>query len=149
MFYLKKGAIMSVRTGLVWSDSYKIGNEKVDEQHYQLFEMINDFLKTCDEASEPKKLKDALSFLVNYTVQHFNDEEALQQECGYPHYEDHKKIHEDFKTTVGRLVQKFTDSNSAEDLKSDINKVVVTWLLNHVQRDDRKIGVYIQSQKGH
>jgi hemerythrin len=137
---------MSVRTGLVWSDSFKIGNDKVDEQHQELFKTINEFIQSCDK-SDPQKLTEALTFLVNYTVHHFDDEEALQKECGYPHYEEHKQIHEDFKNTVGRLVQKFTESHSVTDLKSDVNKILVTWVLNHVQRDDRKIGEYIRLHK--
>ena len=130
--------------GIKWNDSYKLGNEKVDGQHRQLFELLSGLVNSCEDGSELTKIQEALDFLVNYTIQHFNDEEALQIACGYPEYERHKELHEAFKVTVTDLVKRFVTSGSSFELSSDLNKIVVRWLISHIQGEDKKIGSYIK-----
>lgn len=130
--------------GVAWNDSYKLGNEQVDSQHRQLFELLSGLIGSCMDGSDTAKLQDTLDFLVNYTVQHFADEEALQRSCGYPDYERHKQLHEDFKVTVGELVQRFTQHGSSEALNNDVNKIVVRWLVNHIHREDKRIGEHMR-----
>ena len=129
--------------GIKWDDSYSLGNKKVDAQHKQLFGLLSDLVSSCEDKSELIKIQEALDFLVNYAVQHFNDEEALQLECGYPDYERHKELHEAFKVTVTELVKRFVISGSSIELSSDLNKIVVRWLISHIQGEDKKIGKYI------
>jgi len=62
-------------------------------------------------------------------------------------FKKHKKIHENFKATVGELVQRFEDSGSSENLSSDVNKILVRWLVNHIQKEDSKIGEHIKKTK--
>jgi len=134
---------ISAKDGFLWDDSYLIGNKKIDDQHHQLFDLINTLVQSCDDGRDKEKLKNALDFLVDYTVRHFNDEEALQIECKFPEYEQHKNLHEDFKVTVTDLVGRFLKSGSSADLNSDIKTIVIKWLVNHVLYEDKKIGVHI------
>lgn len=134
-----------VEEGIKWNDSYALGNEKVDSQHKQLFELLSGLVDSCKDGTELTKIQEALDFLVNYAVSHFNDEEALQIECGYPDYERHKKLHEDFKVTVTGLVKRFVLSGSSTELSSELNKIVVKWLISHIQGEDLKIGAHIRS----
>jgi len=131
--------------GVAWNDSYKLGNEQVDLQHKKLFEMVNDLINSCLDGSDVVKLKETLGFLVNYTIRHFHFEEELQLQYGYPEYETHKQMHEDFKVTVGELVARFEKNGSSLELSNDVNKIMVRWLVNHIQREDKKIGLYIAS----
>ncbi|MCL1808397.1 MAG: hemerythrin family protein [Clostridiales bacterium] len=135
----------SIKYGVAWNDSFKLGNEQVDEQHRTLFEVVSNLVYACTEGSDAEKLQETLDFLVNYTVKHFQDEEALQIQCGYPDYERHKQLHEDFKVTVGELVERYAKSASPADLSNDVNRVVARWLVNHIQREDKKIGAYIRN----
>jgi len=130
-------------SGIAWSDSYKLGNEKVDSQHRKLFQLLSGLVDSCEDGSNLEKVKEALDFLVNYTVHHFDDEEELQLACGFPEYENHKKIHEAFKVTVGELVSKFNESGSSEELSTAISKIVVKWLVRHIQGEDKKISAYL------
>ena len=135
-----------IAQGLAWKDEFNLGHDWVDMQHRRLFELVNGLVASCADGTDVIKLKGTLDFLVNYTVQHFEDEEALQLKCNYPGYENHKRIHEEFKVTVGGLVEKFTAGGSSAELSSDVNKIVVRWLVNHIQREDKKIGDHIKSQ---
>ncbi|MDR2861669.1 MAG: hypothetical protein LBV07_03870 [Syntrophobacterales bacterium] len=73
----------------------------------------------------------------------FHDEEALQLQFHYPGYESHKQLHEDFKAAVGKMAEEFAQNASPEELSSNVNKVVVRWLVNHIIREDKKIGEHI------
>jgi len=132
--------------GIKWEKEYELGNERVDSQHKKLFELLSELIEACENGTETEKVYMALDFLVNYTVQHFHDEEALQTECGFPEYERHKQLHEDFKGTVSGLVRKFDESGSSVELLNDINRVLVRWLLRHIQAEDKKIGAYMASK---
>jgi len=137
---------ISAKDGFLWDDSYLIGNKQIDDQHHQLFDLINSLVQNCDDGKDKDKetIKKALDFLVDYTVRHFNDEEALQIECNFPEYEQHKQLHEDFKNTVTDLVGRYVNSGSYAVLNSDIKSIVIKWLVNHVLYEDKKIGLHLQ-----
>ena len=81
---------------------------------------------------------------MDHTVRHFTDEEALQLEYGYPDYENHRQLHENFKATVNDLARRFNESGSSEELSSDVNKIVLQWLIHHIRNEDKKISEHIR-----
>ncbi|MCL1794742.1 MAG: bacteriohemerythrin [Oscillospiraceae bacterium] len=133
-----------MKHGIAWDPGFETGNGEVDAQHRQVFRLVNKLVEECMNKTAPEKLKETLDFLVGYTVRHFSDEEALQLQCGYPGYEKHKQIHDDFIETVGGLVRRFAESGSSEWLSGDVNKILVRWLVNHIMHEDKKIGEYIK-----
>ena len=131
--------------GIAWNDSYKLGNEQIDLQHKKLFEMVNSLINSCICGRDIVKLQETLGFLVNYTVWHFHFEEELQLQYGYPDYERHKQLHEDFKETINGIALKLKENGPSDELCDEFNRLVVRWLVNHIQREDKKIGIYIES----
>lgn len=79
-----------------------------------------------------------IDFLVDYTVFHFNTEEALQRERKYVSYAQHVKIHTEFKNTVQAYKELLGKDFTAKTLKSFIG-TMLAWLVNHVCVCDRKI----------
>jgi len=133
--------------GISWKNYYAIGDEKVDMQHRQIFELLSELVDSCMDGSAADKLHGTLDFLVNYAVQHFYDEESLQVQYNYPEYKTHKQLHDDFKVTIGDIVRRYDENGSSAKLSDDVNKIVVRWLINHIQREDKKIGEYIRKQQ--
>lgn len=133
---------------LKWTKDLEIGDEKIDSQHRQLLDFLNNLIAECNKGSDIETLDKTLGFLVDYTVRHFNDEEAIQLEYSYPDYERHKQQHEDFKKTVGELVQRFNDNGSSSELSRDASKIVATWFMRHIRGEDKKIGRHIMRAQG-
>ena len=131
--------------GIAWDEALILGDEKVDGQHRRMFEMLGGLVDACAKGAETETLRGTLDFLVDYTVQHFSDEEALQQRCGYPGYERHKRLHEEFAVNVGLFVQRFEASGSTAELLKDLNKTVANWFVDHILTEDRKIGEHLAS----
>lgn len=134
-----------ITAGVAWNDKYSLGNEQVDRQHKKLFELVSGLVIACNDGSDTEKLQETLEFLGNYTVQHFYFEEELQLQYNYPEYESHKQLHEDFIKVVVELKERFKENGSSSELSNDVNRIVVRWLVNHIQREDKKIGKHIQS----
>ena len=137
----------NLKHGIAWDDSLKTGHEMVDSQHFKLFELLSNIVGARTDSDGQADMNDTLSFLVDYTIKHFQDEEALQMSCGYPDYERHKQLHENFALTVKGLVQRYEESGSTDELNSDVNRIIVRWLLNHINLEDKKIGKYIRGGK--
>jgi len=133
-----------VKYGIAWNDNLKVGDENVDAQHKMLFDLLNVIISRCIDGSSIEMLQDTLDFLANYTIQHFYDEETLQIRHNFPEYGMHKKLHEDFKLVVDDLIQRFAENGSSQILCDDVNKIVVRWLVGHIQQEDRKIGQHIR-----
>ena len=130
--------------GIAWDNKYRLGEERVDTQHKHIFELLGELIDQCSDGSNTEYLDETLEFLVEYTVQHFYDEEALQVRYNFPDYRRHKRLHEDFKVVVSALVQRYAQSGSSSELSSDVNKIVVRWLIEHILVEDSKIGEHVR-----
>jgi hemerythrin len=132
--------------GVAWSPELETGNEEIDSQHRQLFKLTSDLVDACAKGQSPKALGEALEFLASYTVKHFVDEEALQLKYHFPEYENHRKLHEDFKKTAADLVSEYKATGSSADLNGKVNSIVIRWLVQHIKGEDSKIAAYIREQ---
>ena len=125
----------------LWKDAYRIGNDVIDEQHEELFHRIEKLLvmaRSADLEENRKQCEQMLNYLVEYTVFHFNSEEALQNRENYVDYEQHKKIHQEFRNTVIVYQKQIREEFSAVMLKRFLG-TLLTWLTVHVQGCDQKI----------
>jgi hemerythrin-like metal-binding protein len=78
-----------------WCDSMSVGNRHIDEQHKILIDTINQ-LASAESQNERSLVAMIIDELVSYTAFHFQFEEQLMKECGYPDLESHKRIHQGF-----------------------------------------------------
>ncbi len=132
---------------MIWKDQYKIGVKEIDEQHEELFNRLNTFLKIVknDQPLEEKmdKIEETFAFMEEYVDVHFTAEEAIQKKVGYPGYEAHHKIHEKFEKDILDFKKEFEQDKYNEDLIMAFSGRVLTWLINHVTGEDQNIAKYI------
>jgi hemerythrin len=112
----------------------------------RLFETVNRLLDACDQGRGQEELTKSLAFLINYTVKHFSEEEALQQQYGYPGFREHRQIHENFKKTVGEFAKEVSSQGSSPAMLEEIKNQVGGWLVTHVKVEDIKMAAFIKSQ---
>ncbi|MCG2807978.1 MAG: hemerythrin domain-containing protein, partial [Coriobacteriia bacterium] len=78
-----------------WSADLETGQADIDDQHRHLFELANklqDAALAADQDAEDT-VEDTIYELTDYVVQHFNDEEELMTEHGYPSLSSHRALH--------------------------------------------------------
>ena len=136
-----------VNYGIAWQDSFRLGDDRVDSQHFQIFKLLSSLVGSCMDGSATHKIRETLDFLFNYTVRHFQDEETLQIECAFPGYKAHKQLHNDFILEVCEISSKFNKTGLSTELSNDLNKIVANWLINHIMREDKKIGEHLRSHR--
>ena len=127
-----------------WDDSWSIGIEAIDRQHRHLVHLTNMLRKSITEGQGQRVVMSTLQDLVNYAAVHFNDEENLMAQTGFPSLEDHKKLHVDFKRKLAEFVLNHQEGNLR--VPSDLMHFLVEWLRDHIKGDDSKFGVFYQEK---
>ena len=126
-----------------FTDDLVTGNELIDSQHKELIGKINDLLASCEERSNLSGAAKMLNYLADYTDFHFNAEEALQKEIGYPGLKEHLAKHQELRDTVQQLHDMLTEEEGpSEAFVRKVNDKVRDWLYYHIQTFDRSVAEY-------
>ncbi|MDR0877915.1 MAG: hemerythrin family protein [Treponema sp.] len=130
-----------------WDSSLETGYEKVDNQHKQLIAALNNIIEASTSGKGEAEIFKTLDFLTGYTIMHFADEEKLQVKYDYPDYLIHKRIHDDFKVTVGELTARLRNEGPSEELVGVVTSAVGSWLLNHIKGDDFRMAAFVKAHE--
>lgn len=133
---------------ILWEKALETGVENVDEQHHSMINKINEIFDACSRGEGLKEVISALIFLENYTRTHFKEEEALQIECGYPKFEQHKVSHERFIKTVNDMLEEFYQNGTTMDIFIKIIEFMADWIKEHIKKEDVEFSVYYKEFKG-
>jgi hemerythrin len=128
---------------------YLTGHEEVDMQHLQLCEIINNLHEDIEKGVSIETLMSSLTFLSNYTHQHFAYEQQLMFEIGFPETTDHIKNHADLMQELANMGNKFVDSvniNAEDTFAIEFLEFLKRWLLDHIMIEDFKYKTYLQNQ---
>jgi hemerythrin len=132
----------------VWTEQLNVGIEVIDQQHRRIVEYINQLDDALAFGHSREEIGSLIDDLVDYTISHFGFEESLQDEANYPFAKSHKKVHELFKLRVSEYQSRF---DKGEDVSKGLNSLLITWLFNHIKRDDadyvESVKAYLQKQK--
>jgi methyl-accepting chemotaxis protein len=129
-----------------WDQSLSTGVAKIDDQHRQLIDAVNNLIDAIEAGRGAAELKKALDFLVNYTVIHFDGEEAIQRECGYPGFENHRRIHEAFKKAAAEMAGEMERDGITPNLVNEVKRKFGDWLVTHIKGQDCELGAFIKSK---
>ena len=121
-------------TILSWHDQYLIGDRTIDDQHKELFRLINDFHTHWVQAREPKEILLLLNKLIQYCEHHFVTEESIMEKEGYPKLERHNHDHEMLTKNIFALNEEFAEKR--ELASSDVQKFCKHWLVDHIINAD-------------
>ncbi|WP_058485250.1 bacteriohemerythrin [Defluviitalea phaphyphila] len=137
---------------MMWKDKYKIGIERIDEQHKELFSRVSDFIKSIRSSKnwegDMDKVKEIMEFMKEYVDIHFSDEEAYQEKINYPEIENHKQEHIKFKEIINKYLKIFEEEGFTEEKVQEFGGKLMTWLIMHVCKTDQKIGEYVKNEGG-
>ena len=127
-----------------WSAELEVGEETIDTQHKWLVDTFNTLMTNYRKGCAIDGLITALTYLYDYTENHFSYEEALQLRCGFPEYKKHKQMHDNFKETALNLVAKVKAEGPSDELAIILNATIGAWLMKHIKMEDSKIAQYIK-----
>lgn len=131
---------------LVWRDQLSVGSPEIDDDHKQLLEFVNQLHDAVTAAESEKVVGRILLQLIEYTRDHFAREEKLMRAAGYPDVERHAKIHQALTSKVLKFAQRYLRTPT-EQVKRELIDFLAAWLVDHIIKEDRRIGAYMRGKK--
>jgi hemerythrin len=125
-----------------WSEIYSVGNDTIDQQHQQLFDIANRYAEALEKGMGRKSLVEIFNELVSYTAYHFKEEENMMREGGYPDLANHKVNHEKLVKLVMNYKQQLDMGESGIEQRA--LDFIQTWLNGHILGMDRKYREYVK-----
>lgn len=126
---------------IAWKDEYTTGIPICDEQHRKLFEIARrafGLLQNDLSIDKYDKILAILEELKEYTVYHFQSEEAYMKSIGYSKLLSHKVEHDDFIAKVNNIDLYKVDENQDEYITEILN-FLVDWIGTHILGQDKLI----------
>lgn len=124
-----------------FTDKYRTGIEFVDEQHERLFEIIretNDLIESTLLYDKYDQIIHILNELKDYTIMHFQAEEAYMEKIRYDGLPLQRIAHNAFIDRLNEINLDDVDNNQRKYL-DDILQFLLNWLVSHILRMDMMI----------
>lgn len=126
-----------------WDDSYKTGHRTVDRQHQELFRLVNSLHDAIVANKGKESLGPTLDRLAQYTIDHFQAEEALMDRVGYPDRDAHKAKHAALTDQVKELKEKFSAGRAV--LSITLSSFLADWLRLHIKQEDMALIKFVNA----
>jgi len=131
---------------LWWTDDLKIGIDSIDNQHKSIFDKSNEVFNLGIE-SDIYDIEKVFTFLMNYATNHFYEEEAVMIECKYDNFLVHRNQHNYFIEEIYKIYQNIINNNICESNLNDLKVLIIEWLANHINFDDRQFIELIKNKQ--
>lgn len=119
-----------------WNDSYSVKVRRLDDEHKQLFSIINQLHEGMKAGRGKDVMQNVLNQLLCYTEQHFTDEEALLRLTEYAWINAHTALHQQFVNKIKSLRQDF--QSGATPISVEMLEFLRNWLAQHVMGTDHQ-----------
>lgn len=131
-----------------WSNSYSVGINLIDEQHRELFSMINTFYEGCfqgNEKSAREFFERGIHNIVNYIKYHFSTEEKLLGFIDYPGLVGHKQQHAEYLKSIVSQTGPF-ETGTPSSFRPYV-QYLRDKLFAHITSSDKEYGAFLQDLK--
>lgn len=123
------------------------GVAEIDTEHKALIDKANAVINAYQKGDNSQELLTLLDFLNDYVVEHFTNEEALQQEYDYPKYHEHRHAHEQFKQAIDGLAADIKSSGLTMTTRMKLNYYTTEWIIEHIGSTDKELSEFILAKR--
>lgn len=115
-----------------WHDTFSVGVRIIDDQHQQLFTLVNELIIAVNTQQQDEVLDRILHAVLAYTEMHFRTEEELLKI--HQQFKAHCDLHQQFTENVSELTVEFANDKTAAATRLLNN--LTDWLQNHILKTD-------------
>lgn len=125
-----------------FTDDLRIGIPEIDEEHRQLFALVNEVLDalSLEDADFRQLALDLLDRLKKYAATHFAHEEEYMKKIHDPELSSQQQEHQDFVTYVNTVHMERLDNERVKPAFEELLKYLSNWLFRHIIGSDALIG---------
>lgn len=127
-----------------WDDKFSTGVDYFDNQHKQLFDMVNTLHDGIKGGYGKEMLGVTFRGLLEYAASHFAEEEKVMIANNYPQYAAHKNEH--VKLT-DQVVAFYNDYEAGIKIMTlEVLGFLSDWLKHHIAESDKSYGPFLNSK---
>lgn len=127
-------------------DSLKLDIPEIDSQHETLVGLINELHESMLQRADRAVLDGLLAQLLEHTRHHFDYEEQLMSQHGYPGYDGHKSQHARLIQHLADLIERFQSGELLMSFAAVIE--LKAWATIHIEKSDRSLGDFLRDLPG-
>jgi len=123
---------------IAWSDErFAVGIESMDSQHRRLIDLINELSQDLANGRPTEGVARTLKGIVEYAQFHFDDEERLIADVSPRVFQEHRILHDHFRSHVLSLLQRLKKGGTVSAY--ELLNFLKDWLVTHIERDDKRL----------
>jgi hemerythrin len=126
---------------IVWEARFNLQIDIIDDQHRRLVDLMNRLIEIKGKDPSGEGVVEALGEMTNYLGDHFDTEEQMMIDHGYPEIETHREEHQNFVAQTAYYIATYRESGVS--LEKDILMFLQEWLIDHIQKTDQDFGRYV------
>ena len=127
-----------------WQPAFNTGISRVDMQHQNLVNMINDLHDGMMSGQGKEALEAVLKRMAVYATKHFATEEEMFAKYGYAGKADHEREHKAFVEKVTALLTDLEAGKVA--LSVSVLNFLKDWLSHHILEVDQAYAPFLKSK---
>lgn len=127
-----------------WNPTYSVKVKRFDEEHQQLFSIINELHAGMSSGHGKEVLHDVLIKLLRYTERHFTAEEAVMKELGYPALSAQIEQHRKFTNKIKEVAEQYKAGTIG--LSIDVLDFLTKWLSQHIVGVDKQYSDFMNAK---
>jgi hemerythrin-like metal-binding protein len=124
-----------------WGKYYGVGLEEIDREHEQVANLLNELYAAWLDGAPRTELSKRLQSLIDAVAGHFENEEKIMADGGYPGLGGHQAEHAFLANHVGEFQREFNSGNA--ELSESTMTYLKDWLRDHILISDKRMGEYL------
>lgn len=127
---------------VVWSSKFESGHEGIDAQHKELFDDSNEIFESILSIKTKEEQLESLMKIMDDLKEHFDYEEEVLREIGYPEVNYHAVSHMNLINSSKLFIEKF-EKEEVEVIEV-LNFLIFEVIADHLYRQDRLYFPYLE-----
>lgn len=120
-----------------WKDIYLFGNELIDKEHKEIFELLDFAFKEVEKGDRTDKIKRIIHNLYKYIKSNLSAEDDYMKSISYIYTEEHKELHNAYILKINDFIKKTPNMN--QSLYEKRLALLVQETALHIIQEDKKI----------
>ncbi|MBR8536472.1 hemerythrin family protein [Carboxylicivirga sediminis] len=129
----------------MWTEDLSVNNAVIDNEHKELFALIDNFYKGIKDNSPRERLEELILGLVAYTKTHFANEEDHMRRMNYPNLKEHQMLHKEFIDKTQSYYERLKGGKLI--LSIEVTNFLKEWLVKHIKGTDQQYAAFESMSK--
>jgi len=130
---------------LRWSPDQAVGIDLIDAQHRELYLRAERLINAL-RRSDRSEVEQLVRYLGDYVLEHFEAEERLMRESGFPGAAAHRVEHERFKNAFAAMAADFSEKGPTVLVAMTLHNWISGWLATHLAGSDAELARWLRAR---